>query len=117
MLCLVTILGVSAFLFLIPLVPLGLIRSWGTICPGPELCSIGDGGLTTPVFGSLSYQILGIGGTWGAHLGHYEIVQNGCFVIHTTTLPYRICYDDCPLGDNGLCTLGPALWSYRPRAR
>jgi hypothetical protein len=113
--------GVSV---LVPLVPLGLTRSWSTICPKPfELCSIGDGGLLDAGIGSLSYRYLGIGGAWDSSLGRYEILQNGCSLHHSDTtagvtstqnanVSFRICYGECQLIKNGLCASGPVIESY-----
>jgi hypothetical protein len=122
---LVIILGAaSTFSFLVPLVPLGLTRSWSTICPKPfGLCSIADGGLLDPGIGSLSYRYLGIGGAWDSSLGRYEILQNGCSLNHSDTttgvtstqnanVSFRVCYGECSLVNNGLCASGAVIESY-----
>jgi hypothetical protein len=121
----VIILGAaSAFSFLVPLVPLGLTRSWSTTCPKPfEACSPQAGGLLDAGIGSLSYRYLGIGGAWDSSLGGYEILQNGCSLHHPDTtiavaspqnanVSLRVCYGDCPLTKNGLCASGPVIESY-----
>jgi hypothetical protein len=122
---LVIILGAaSGVSVLVPLVPLGLTRSWSTICPKPfEACSPQAGGLLDPGIGSLSYRYLGFGGAWDSSLGGYEILQNGCSLHHpdTTTgvtspqnanVSLRICYGECQLTKNGLCASGPVIESY-----
>jgi hypothetical protein len=122
---LVIILGAaSGVSVLVPLVPLGLTRSWSTMCPKPfEACSPQASGLLDPGIGSLSYRYLGFGGAWDSSLGGYEILQNGCSLHHpdTTTavaspqnanVSFRICYGECQLTKNGLCALGPVIESY-----
>ena len=73
-----------SFSFFVPLAPVDFGKTWAAIChPDTALCGTA-GGILFHGYGSLTYQLFGVGGAW--YSDKYEILHNGCYVANGVAL-------------------------------